>query len=635
MRAKCRVRELLSVALLVAGVVSSAGIAIATDGNLPGGTSISVDITAPPNNALKAFPPGRVDLQGTAAVGTGVPVPSTLIVYVLDVSFSTIRGDGGAGCGGDQNGDGISDTILDCEIAAAKALNALAVSTGTVGRVGVAVFGGRNAFDPTDTGGAAADVGPAGGDQLFTGPATDANSAGGPDVEQVLSSAFSTDMPVDGGVTVFSLKSVGANATNFAAGLSAAASIVTASDASPASPAITSRVIVFMSDGLANTGPTVASVAVPAGVIIKAFAVGSISNCGSDPNGLGSLDDVAAKGAAGSDCTHVATVADLPGVVPGIVASKLTSLDLSVDGGPAIDIRSEATPPIPAAGLTGPVSVTYEHTVGPGLAPGIHTLCVTADGSDGGGTGAVTECINVTVATIDLTPATADNELGTPGQTHTVTATVAAGAAGGVPGVTVDFDILAGPNTGNTASAPTDGSGQATFTYAATQGLGGLGTDTIEGCFTDQQNDELCDSAQKHWRDTTPPQVSCVETTNPHGLKVPPAGSTTLPGSKGGQNEDGFYLVRAVDAVDPDPQIFVQGTSGNPTPPFGPYSSGTKLKITEAPGATPSSKPMGSSTGQAGAIAAHITLDSDAVVTAVDFSGNAASVTCFVPPPPK
>ncbi len=41
--------------------------------------------------------------------------------------------------------------------------------------------------------------------------------------------------------------------------------------------------------------------------------------------------------------------------------------------------------------------------------------------------------------------------------------------------------------------------------------------------------------------DETPPKIGCIETVNPHGKNIPPAGSTTLPGSKGGQNEDGFY----------------------------------------------------------------------------------------------
>ena len=36
---------------------------------------------------------------------------------------------------------------------------------------------------------------------------------------------------------------------------------------------------------------------------------------------------------------------------------------------------------------------------------------------------------------------------------------------------------------------------------------------------------------------------SCVESVNPHGQNTPPAGSTTLPGPNGGQNDDGFYKI--------------------------------------------------------------------------------------------
>ena len=36
----------------------------------------------------------------------------------------------------------------------------------------------------------------------------------------------------------------------------------------------------------------------------------------------------------------------------------------------------------------------------------------------------------------------------------------------------------------------------------------------------------------------------CVETVNPHGRTVPPAGSTPLPGPKGVSTNDGFYKVR-------------------------------------------------------------------------------------------
>src|SRR5262245_26236776 len=81
-------------------------------------------------------------------------------------------------------------------------------------------------------------------------------------------------------------------------------------------------------------------------------------------------------------------------------------------------------------------------------------------------------------------------------------------------------------------------------------------------------------SAQAH-------QGVCTETTNPHGKNVPPAGSTTLPGPKGGQNEDGFYRISSDTGVD----VFVKDLGSETI--FGPFGSGTKIKYTQAPGGTP------------------------------------------------
>lgn len=116
----------------------------------------------------------------------------------------------------------------------------------------------------------------------------------------------------------------------------------------------------------------------------------------------------------------------------------------------------------------------------------------------------------------------------------------------------------------------------------------------------------------------------CTETVNPHGQTVPPAGSTTLPGPKGGINDDGFYEV-GTDAGTP---VILQDTDGNV---FGQFPSGTKVKYTEANGAEPSVKKIGSESGQADAVDFHITGTGDLVVVARE--GN--SVTCPVPPPPK
>lgn len=135
------------------------------------------------------------------------------------------------------------------------------------------------------------------------------------------------------------------------------------------------------------------------------------------------------------------------------------------------------------------------------------------------------------------------------------------------------------------------------------------------------------------------PEASCNETVNPHGNTVPPAGSTTPPGPKGGQNDDGFYEVSAEDADGPDPlEVFVEDTGSGTI--FGPYASGTKIKYTEANGATPSATPMGGNNGggngQSVAVDWHIKGTGDAAVFAVDGLGAVSpSVSCLVPPPPK
>jgi len=128
-------------------------------------------------------------------------------------------------------------------------------------------------------------------------------------------------------------------------------------------------------------------------------------------------------------------------------------------------------------------------------------------------------------------------------------------------------------------------------------------------------------------RDRTPPEVSCIETTNPHGKTVPPAGSTTSPGPKGGQNDDGYYQLLATDDIDP----FVTDTGSGTI--FGPFASGIKIKYTEDADATPIIKKIGSATD---AVTWHIIGNGDPAVTAVDDAGNVGGpVLCLVPPPPK
>jgi hypothetical protein len=120
--------------------------------------------------------------------------------------------------------------------------------------------------------------------------------------------------------------------------------------------------------------------------------------------------------------------------------------------------------------------------------------------------------------------------------------------------------------------------------------------------------------------------AACVENVNPHGQTIPPAGLTTSPGTNpnSGQNDDGFYKISNLSGG----SVSVVDLGSGMT--FGPYPSGTVVKYTQAPGATPSVKDIGSTNGQAGAVLVHITGTGDMEVVTSD-----SVATCLVPPPPR
>jgi hypothetical protein len=78
----------------------------------------------------------------------------------------------------------------------------------------------------------------------------------------------------------------------------------------------------------------------------------------------------------------------------------------------------------------------------------------------------------VKAATLALSPSTAT--LGV-GQQATETATLLDGGGSGLANATVNFAVTSGPNAGQSGSAVTDGTGQASFTYTGT----GPGTDIV------------------------------------------------------------------------------------------------------------------------------------------------------------
>jgi len=576
---------LATVILFLVALSAVPALAGSNSTTLPNGAELSVSIDSPADGTqyLADGAPVPVPVSGTAKIGLGTP--QATIVYVFDASGST--GNSGGACG----------TVLACEKSFFAGLNTAATIGGSVHQIGLVVFGA----DAVQ-----ADMTPGGGDDQLGDPA-DGNTA--------INSIVLTNGGFNYQVAQYTAKNGDADGTNYAAALQQALAVLNASSDPK-------KFLVFASDGLSNLGTltdfnnALTSIAAT-GTVANSIAIGSSASC--TGGSAGNLADITVNG---GQCFSVPDPNDLPDIIPSLIGSTLTKVEMSVDGGaPTAVATTPATPQL------GPAMVTYSTTTA-GLNPGSHQICVTAFGTDvTGGSANVTTCVTVKVYDLVLTPATASNELGSD-HTHTVTATLN-GPAGSVGGYLVGFAV-AGQNAGATgtcapADCKTDASGHVTFTYSVPVAPSSLGVDTITASVTLGNPTGATDTetVTKRWVDTTPPVASCVPTTNPSGKNVPPAGSNP----KSGQNPDGFYLLTAVDAVDPNPQITVHDSASSFV--AGPYGSGTKIKLTQAPGGKPNAKPG------PGDIDWHITLNGDAVVTATDGSGNSASVSCLVPPPPK
>ncbi len=264
---------ILAVALLISMTAAGADV-----GSLPGGTSISVDITTPAAGGFGEA--AGVTLSGEASIGMGAAVKDTSVVYILDVSGST-NGSANVDCDGDE----VDDSILDCEKEAVSVVNADASSMNSpVLNSGLGVF------------------------QSF-GTVIQGLTAPGLAIETALGA-----VPPPGG------------GTSFGAGLSAANSILTTG------PAAANKIVVFLTDG-AGTG----SSPLPAGTVVKAFAFGAATCSGN----LVAISDTCAVVEDLSDLGDVinesigATLDSLSYSIDGGAAIPLTSSPATPIAGPA------------------------------------------------------------------------------------------------------------------------------------------------------------------------------------------------------------------------------------------------------------------------------------------------------------
>ena len=166
-----------------------------------------------------------------------------------------------------------------------------------------------------------------------------------------------------------------------------------------------------------------------------------------------------------------------------------------------------------------------------------------------------------------------------------------------------------------------------------------LGSHTLTLEIGDPAGDTASDTVQVTVRDTLPPVVECVAAaTGGASGATGSSGSASGTGATGGTGaagarsaapEAGFYILTARDACDAAPSIRVSDTGGDG--PFGPFASGTPLKITKTPGGKAGFVPLGSPSGGLGPGIPHLHLPSDPEFQATDASANSARVRCHLP----
>ena len=160
---------------------------------------------------------------------------------------------------------------------------------------------------------------------------------------------------------------------------------------------------------------------------------------------------------------------------PTIVGQDLTWSGINAPGGGAASLHFSVTASSTPGTYSNEASATAE---GYTVAPTGPTAPVT-----------VTSTTNPLV--IALTPASADNPVGT---NHTVTATATRNSVPQV-GLPVSFSITSGPNAGNEGNGTTNASGVATYTYSSSV----AGTDSIRASAVDGETTVSSNTVTKTW----------------------------------------------------------------------------------------------------------------------------------------
>ena len=495
---------------------------------LPGGTSIEAAVTGLTDHQV--LPDAPLTIHGTASVGVGQAVANTTLIYIVDVSGSTANPTGGSACPNQNVYDLISNTTLDCELLAVRDLNAAAIATGTVAKIGLIGFAGTNTDTPTNiTSAAALDLDFAGGPaatlvapNLLNDPGarTRAFPAVTSNLDWVVQSAYFASGTIStpggwgpkgpaSGFTLYTPHDFGAQ-TNYTAALIALNNLLS-------SVTTTRTQVVFLSDGqpnltVAGTTFLAALNALPTtNFTVDTFAItGAGSTCGAPSAPNGTLEQIAQR--YGKHCVPLSNPDNAISAIPSVIASSLTAATLKVDGAA---IPTTVSPALPQ---TGPRTVALTSASAQNLAPGDHVLCATASGTDGGGSGSSGDnCITVTIKaapTVTLTGGDGPN---------------------GEPAGTIDegssFDVGANTSGATPAWSSSGGTGHCTFADPSSANTSvtcddnGLYTLTLT--LDDGVNPPV--SASEHLQvDNVPPTPTLTLSAGPHPLAAPVGSSVAI-----------------------------------------------------------------------------------------------------------
>ncbi len=328
----------------IVAAVTTAAVGLTWWGTMPASAAgPGITITSPAAGATVA--PGDVHIQGTA--GTSAK-KTDYVLFVTDLSGSTASptgldctGDGNVGSSDDLNSDGSVGDVLDCEIAALRAVNNDLVKTdgGTGGiQVGIEAFADSAAVAHMNGAGAP-----------FVAPATDDGTMR--NFDRVATSLR------DGEVHEYDEMYVGGG-TDFDAALDSGLDALQGVSGN--------KWVFFLSDGQASVSNSTLGRVASSGVKVRTFAIGQGAGAAACDSGY-PLREIA--DASGEGCLVVSDPANLPA---GLTTSAPEALD-------SVTVSGLTASPIPAA--IDPLG--NWDAVAQGLTEGSYSATATAKFTDG------------------------------------------------------------------------------------------------------------------------------------------------------------------------------------------------------------------------------------------------------------